>query len=203
MTVNLPNDGNQYEAVLVGTNVVVQKVGGGGILFQAPLNSVSGLTVQGTSAADKFTVDYATGGYFALPINFNGGAPSTHPGDQLAIKGNLGSSSKITANFGATPDAGNLMIHPSSGADSTITYTGLEPIDMTGTTATDLVFNLPTVGGPTLNALLDDNGSSSRISGSTFETTTFADPSGSLTINRGFTGDKIQVNAICLISTLA
>ena len=88
------------------------------------------------------------------------------------------------------------MIHPSSGADSTITYTGLEPIDMTGTTATDLVFNLPTVGGPTLNALLDDNGSSSRISGSTFETTTFADPSGSLTINRGFTGDKIQVNAL-------
>ena len=75
VTVNLPNDGNQYEAVLVGTNVVVQKVGGGGILFQAPLNSVSGLTVQGTSAADKFTVDYATGGYFALPINFNGGVP--------------------------------------------------------------------------------------------------------------------------------
>ena len=70
---------------------------------------------------------------------------------------------------------------------------------MTGSTVTNLVFNLP--AGPS-TAFLEDDGTSGngisqiRSGNGTFETTTFANPSGSLTINRGNAGDTLTVNAL-------
>ena len=63
----------------------------------------------------------------------------------------------------------------------------------------DLVFNLPAAAN---TAFLEDDGTSgNRISrlrsgNSTFETTTFADPSNSLTLQRGNAADTITVAAL-------
>ncbi|MCX7421807.1 MAG: hypothetical protein NT013_19970, partial [Planctomycetia bacterium] len=78
-------------------------------------------------------------------------------------------------------------------ASATIGYTGLEPVDMIGSTITDLVFNLPAGSANDFN-LEDDgnlaNGLSRIVSnGGLFETTVFANPTGSLTINAGGLGD--------------
>src|SRR5207249_7890945 len=64
-------------------------------------------------------------------------------------------------------------------------------------TAADIIFNLP--AGPNA-AILGDDGTGgntlSRLSGATFETTDFANPTGSLTINRGNAADTLAVNAL-------
>ena len=78
----------------------------------------------------------------------------------------------------------------------TVTYTGLEPITNSGT-ATDIVFNLP--AGPNAATLADDGtgaNTMSRLSGATFETTDFANPTGSVQINRGNAADTMVVNAL-------
>jgi hypothetical protein len=77
-------------------------------------------------------------------------------------------------------------------------YTGLEPIINSGT-ATDVIFNLPAAASV---ATLGDDGTSgngmSRLSSApaTVELTDFANPTGSLTINRGNAGDALKVNAL-------
>jgi hypothetical protein len=77
----------------------------------------------------------------------------------------------------------------------TINYTGLEPISNDGT-ASDIIFNLP-VGG-TNSITMDDEGTTgntiSRLRGVTIETTTFANPSNSLTINRGNATDNLTIS---------
>src|SRR5262249_54227920 len=65
-------------------------------------------------------------------------------------------------------------------------------------TPNDIVFNLPTGDGNN-NATLGDNGVAdgiSQIAGTGFETTNFANPTGSLTINRGTAGDTLTLNAL-------
>ena len=78
----------------------------------------------------------------------------------------------------------------------TVNYTGLEPIVNSGA-ASDVIFNLPP--GPNAATLGDDavagNGLS-RLSGGTFETTDFTNPTGSLTINRGNAADTLTINAL-------
>src|ERR1051326_7721632 len=78
----------------------------------------------------------------------------------------------------------------------TVTYTGLEPISNTGTT-TDVIFELP--AGPTAATLADDGtrgNTMSRLSGATFATTDFANPTASLTIKLGNSADTVTVNAL-------
>src|SRR4029453_281517 len=73
---------------------------------------------------------------------------------------------------------------------------GGEPISNTGT-ATNVIFELP--AGPNAVTLTDDGtggNTMSRLSGATFETTDFANPSASLTIKRGSAADTVAVNAL-------
>ena len=78
---------------------------------------------------------------------------------------------------------------------SLIRYDGLEPVSNSGT-ATDIVFNL------TANAdeavLEDAGGNSSRLRSvnGTFESTTFTNPSGSVTINLGSGADRFTIDAL-------
>ncbi len=79
-----------------------------------------------------------------------------------------------------------------------IRYSGIEPIDMTGSSIANLVINLPS---GTTGASLEDDGSPGngavRIASTdaTFETTTFSVPSGSLIINGGGGTDTIVTSA--------
>ena len=87
----------------------------------------------------------------------------------------------------------------SGAAAATYNFTGIDPIDMTGSTLADLVFNLP---GST-DTQLEDNGipvdgmSRLRDAGATpgFDTTTFAHPTSSLTIH-GTAGDSVTVSLV-------
>ncbi len=155
-----------------------------------PSASVTSLTLTGSSDDDTFVIDFSGGN--PIPsggITVNGGSQVT--GDKLRVTGGIFGT--VTHNLVNAND-GSVVI----ASNGTINYTGLEPVDMTGSTVADLVFNLPAGGS---NAILEDDGtpantfSTFREAASGFELTTFANPSGSLTINRGNAGDTLTINA--------
>src|SRR6185437_14865858 len=82
-----------------------------------------------------------------------------------------------------------------------ITYAGVAPVDLTPSgPVANLIFNLPTGGS---NASLEDDGTSGNqisqirsVSGTPFETSTFKNPTSSLTINRGSAADTLVVAAV-------
>ena len=94
---------------------------------------------------------------------------------------------------------GVTTLNEGSAAAQRIAFTGIDPIDMTGSTVTDLVFNLP---GNT-DTRLEDNGiladGNSRAArcrcDAGFDTTTFGHPASSLTIH-GTAGDSVTVNLV-------
>lgn len=156
-----------------------------------PLTVVTGsLTINGADGSDSTTIDLSGGSPFpAGGIAINGGNPTTGPGDSLAITG--GNQGTVTYNYTNAHD-GNIVLE----SFGTVIYTGLEPITNSGT-ATDVVFNLP-AGLNTVT--LGDDGTSgnglSRLSGATIELTDFANPLGTVTINRGTAGDSLAVNSL-------
>ena len=155
-----------------------------------PKSSVTVLTISGSNDDDTFVIDFSGGN--PIPsggITVAGGGQVT--GDKLVLTG--GTFATVTHNLSNATD-GNLVF---SGL-GTVTYTGLEPVDMTGSTVADLVFNLPAGGS---NAILEDEGTTAngvsrfRSSPVTFESTDFNNPTGSLTINRGNAADTLTINA--------
>jgi hypothetical protein len=171
-----------------GNNVDVT-LNGAGLLSQ-PYTSLTTLTINGLAGNDTLNVDLSAGN--AIPSGgafFNGGDPTTGPGDKLTITG--GSQGTVTYNYVNANDGSIVMSN-----FGTIDYTGLEPITNSGT-ASDMVFNLP---AGTNAATLGDDGTTgngiSRLGAATFETTNFTNPTNSLTINPGGAADTITVNAV-------
>ncbi|MFM9903006.1 MAG: choice-of-anchor Q domain-containing protein [Pyrinomonadaceae bacterium] len=173
---------------------------------EIPLSSLTSITINSLGGNDTLTVNLtgcdiipgsALSGdgasLIATGITFNGGDPTSGPGDKLNIVG--GSQGQVTYNYTNAHDGSVVMTGGT--VTGTINYTGLEPISNTGTAA-DVIFNLP--AGPTTPATLSDDGTTSngmsRLSGATFETTDFANPTGSVTINRGNAADTLTVNAL-------
>lgn len=156
-----------------------------------PTGSVtgSGITLNTGGGDDTVTVDWS-GGAFGKTLTYNGGAQATAAGDKLVITG--GAQGTVTYNYTNAND-GSIV----SSVFGSVNYTGLEPISNSGT-ATDIVFNLPA----TANAatLADDVGGSgnglSTLSGANFENTTFAQPTGSLTIYVGTGSDSLAIGAL-------
>jgi len=159
-----------------GTNTIFipfSAVTGGQIFF----NTLDGV--------DTLTIDHTLGSY-SHTVTYNGGNPTVAIGDKLIVLGAFGT---VTHNMTGA-DAGNIDINSTGGAE--IFYTGLEPVDMSGSTATDYVFNLPNAVN---DAILEQDGSFLRLRSQTgtFESTTFAAPSGSITINGGTSTDAVTV----------
>ncbi|QDU27942.1 Dockerin type I repeat protein [Anatilimnocola aggregata] len=111
----------------------------GGKTLTVPIGSITGMEViiNGMDGNDTLTANVATA--LGKILTFNGGDPTIAPGDKLVVTG--GSHSTGTLNHTNATD-GSVVL----GA-STINYTGLEPVDITGTTITNLVINLPDVAG--------------------------------------------------------
>jgi hypothetical protein len=162
-----------------------------------PFTSVTGTQIQVNTLGgnDLLTVDYSLGSFSApaagnKTIAYDGGSGS----NTLAIKGTLASAAE-TFTTGGPGHSGSLSLNDGTNPAETVTYVNLAPVDMTGSTVSNLVFNLPSGTG----AALEDNGTTSQIrntSGATFETTTFSDPTSSLTVNTGGGTNTITVAAL-------
>ncbi|MEQ1644609.1 MAG: choice-of-anchor Q domain-containing protein, partial [Pyrinomonadaceae bacterium] len=193
LTVTDTNGGNSNDNIVIACtppNITITD-SGTGLNQTVPIIDVTGsITVNTFGGNDTLTVNLSgcdfipAGGLF-----FNGGETASDD-DGLAIVG--GSQGTVTYGYGPANGDGTVAMSNFG----TITYTGLEPIVNSGTAA-DVIFNLPAVAN--VATLADDgiggNGLS-RLSGATFETTDFANPTSSLTINRGTVSDQLLVNAV-------
>ncbi|MBK6722222.1 MAG: IPT/TIG domain-containing protein [Acidobacteria bacterium] len=170
---------------------------GTGLNQTIPTSSVTGsITVNTYGGNDTLTVDLSGCDFITAPsggegviavggLFFNGGAGGD---DALNITGYSGGTT--TYNYLNANDGDIVMVGGTR--TGTITYTGLEPIVNSGTAA-DVIFNLP--AGPANIVHLTDAGSgSSTLTAvtATFETTTFANPTGSITVNRGNATDTLN-----------
>ena len=166
-------------------------VSNSGHTLTIPFSAVTGsLTINTAGGNDTVTLDLSGGNFIhAGGVFYNGGNPTTAPGDKLIISG--GAEGTVTYNHLNAHDGNVIMSN-----FGTVNFTGLEPIINSGT-ATDVIFNLP---GTDDIATLGDNGATPgdgllRLSSSpvTFEQTDFAIPSNSLTINLGAGSDTLTV----------
>ena len=157
------------------------------------------LTIPWASVIGKLILNTANGDD-SLSIDFAGGNPIPSGGvtfiggnntDELVITG--GVQGTVTYNYTNATDGSIVMSN-----FGTVNYTGLEPISNRGA-ASDVIFNLP--AGPNVVTLEDDGTTGntlSRLSSSpnTFGLTNFANPTGSLTVNRGNATDDLTVSAL-------
>lgn len=164
----------------------------GGVLTDQRLSStVSAIQVDGGAGNDTLTINYnGAGGFFNKAVTFNGQGQTSTPGDTLVISG--GTFTTITNTFTNAND-GTINL------DGTlVTYTGLEPVLINVGSAANIVFNFPGAGN---TAFLEDDGvantlSQLRSSPVTFETTTFVNPTDSLTINMGAGSDSLTITSL-------
>jgi CSLREA domain-containing protein len=201
--VNGGNTPDTFTISLNGPNIQVTdpnhtlSCGAGAIVIdvntcEVPLASIltGSIQVNALAGSDSLTLALANGNFFPPGgVVYSGGDPTTGPGDKLFITG--GSQGTVTYHYTNAHDGTVAM-----STFGTVSYTGLEPISNTGT-ATNIIFELPP--GPNAATLADDGivgNTMLRLSGTTFETTEFANPTASLAIKRGNTADTIEVNAL-------
>ena len=158
-----------------------------------PRASVNSVTISAGSGNDTLLIDELislSGG-----VTFNGGAQSGPPGDAIIVQAGALSGAEVTY----TNATDGRMVFTTGATTAVYNFTGIDPLDMTGSTATNLVFNLP---GGTDTQLEDDGISGNNVSQLRdanampgFDTTAFAHPTGSLTIN-GTATDNVNVNLV-------
>ncbi|MCL4207892.1 MAG: hypothetical protein KJ000_35855, partial [Pirellulaceae bacterium] len=180
--------GVDNQTVITRSGANVQVTVDGRLVLDTPLGNLTNLTINGQTGDDTLTVDYSNGS--PIPsggLSFDGGdnAGGSGAGDRLLIEGTF----STVMHQMTSGDSGSVAL-----GGGVITYTGLEPVDLTGSTITDLVLNLPAgadnaelsdVGGETLRLRSTDNPV-------TFEQTDFMVPSGSVTIHAG-SDDRVTV----------
>ena len=183
-TLTLPSSGS-YRLVRNGSNVEVYQ---GARLLTSTSIGTTPFVFNGTTGNDSFVIDLS-GGNLAVPITFNGGSQTSTPGDSLTITG----GSFATGTFAFTNANDGTISLPGNGL---ITYTGLEPIVTTGTTINDLILTFN--GGAETIALTDGTAGDGfmTIDSDLSESLTFANPSGSLTINAGTGADVVNITSV-------
>ena len=162
---------------LLGTSIS-GATGSGTNTVLVPFASVSGtqILVNTLVGNDSLTVDFSLGN-FSKTISYDGGTQTTS--DSLTLTG--GSTFATVTHSFTSASAGTIAIS----GNATISYLGLEPIT-DNLSATDRVFTFN--GGAETIALTDAAGAAMTIDSTLGESVTFANPTGSLTINAG-TGD--------------
>jgi hypothetical protein len=179
--VRINDPGNTISAGTGATQVDANTV-------DVPFASLTSIQVNTLGGNDALTLALAGGNVIPSGgLAYAGGAQTTS--DKLSITG--GTQGNVTYNYTNANDGSVVMQN-----FGTVSYTGLEPISNSGT-ASNIIFNLP--AGPNAVTLADDGtggNTLSRLSGATFETTDFANPTGSLTLNRGNASDTLTVGAL-------
>jgi uncharacterized repeat protein (TIGR01451 family) len=174
---DVEDDGDDIRVVVNGTDLEVWLDGGGTPWMTYTLSTLNTLTINGLGGDDTLTVDFGggdpvpTGGLF-----FNGGAGGN---DTMALQG--GSPTDMAYTYSNLND-GSVNVD-----GSLITYTGLEPIASTITAANVTLTYSDTAETITVSGA----GAQTQVSSTLGETTTFNNPTNSLTINAGDVGDDI------------
>lgn len=144
------------------------------------------ILINGTSGNDLLTVDF-TGGV-PIPnggLTFNGGDGD----DSLDVANPSGSD--VAVNYGPAAESGTVDID-----NRTVTFTGIESNTLTisGTPA-NLTLRLTGAADPSV-VITDEAGlaGSSRISGSTFVSTVFANPTNRLTVELSTNEDTLTID---------
>ena len=202
--VNL-NDGVDDNVELIidaGSYVVRSTTGAMTEFFRRSISSVTRITINGgDNDNDVISINFANGNPVP-PVN-----PLITQSGGITINGGAGGNDTVTLdNVGASftthtydytnANDGTITLNDGTN-DTTINYTGLEPIVNDGT-ATDIIFNLPTSAD---DASLEDSGIASDglmslvSNNGTFEATTFVVPTSSLTINGGDGNDTVTINS--------
>jgi hypothetical protein len=155
-----------------------------------PLTSITGasISIQAGGGDDSLTIDFSLGN-FSKSISYDGGTQTTS--DSLSLTGGPvdgGSFSSVTHTF-MSNSAGTVDVT----GNSQISYAGLEPIT-DNLSATDRVFTF-NAGSETIT-LTDAAGANMTIDSTLGESVTFANPTGSLTINAGTGDDTININSV-------
>ena len=174
-----PNDQNSFLLTYEGQT------------FSTPLNGITNLAINGGTGNDTFTLDVGNG---ELPflITFNGGTGF----DTLHVRGLDDAFDAYTINYN-NPTDGNVQFRTGATVDSTLIFTGIDPLTIDGTPS-DVIFNLPNTSDTNVFlSAVDAN--TMLLAGTTFEDTTFSIAAAtSITINANKGNDVIQINSIAL-----
>lgn len=174
---------------LLGTGGIAGATGDGTTTITIPLAAFTGdIIINSMGGDDSLTVDLGGGSNFDREITFNGGSTIQTGGDELFLQGG-GTFADATFGFDNLTD-GSIDVT----GNSTINYTGLEPITST-ITATNVTLDYSTAAetitvtpGPAGQTTVDSDAG---------EIITFNNPSGTLEINAGATGaDAINVEGL-------
>ncbi|MFI4852668.1 MAG: hypothetical protein ACIAZJ_26450, partial [Gimesia chilikensis] len=155
------------------------------------MDNVTAFTFDAGGGDDLLQITNPTGSLFA-PVNgiaFNGGSGNETNGDKLKIQG--GSATTVEHSF--TNDSDGSVLYNGAGT-ATITYTGLEPIIDT-IDATDRIF---TFTGADETITLSDSGTAGQtlIDSTLGESVSFANPTGSVTINGNTGSDIVEIYGV-------
>ncbi len=153
---------DSYKIVKNGNNVEIRSVPGDGLLSSAVLGGIGSIVITGGTDADTLLVDFSMGN--PIPgggIQFDGGAPTSVPGDKLVVTGGPGFTNVTYDMTGH--GAGKLNLD-----GSLITFTGLEPVEVVPSlgTVTINIDPLNTATGTNTVELLDDVGSMMKVTAS-------------------------------------
>jgi len=113
-----------------------------GRTLTVPLAAFTGsVIIHSADGADTLTVDFSGGGSLPRGVAFDGGDPTSGPGDKLIVTNAVYGTLTLNHTSGS---AGSVDVD-----GSVITYTGLEPVDITGSSGSNLVINLPDTSNTT------------------------------------------------------
>ena len=158
-------------------------------------------SVIGDADANTLTVDESVI-LAGVPVTYDGGDPTTSPGDILEILDNSGGLAGVDVTYAMTaPDSGEIDFG-NDGVD--ITFTGLEPVLAPTVVSGNVIFDLPPGGIVDEYALIAGGAPGTLVLDSlngTFEDTTFGIPLGNLTI-RSSGGADVATIATSAIDAL-
>jgi CSLREA domain-containing protein len=190
----LPSAATDVTITLNGSNVDVTDNSTGLVILTVPLDPVGPLTIIGTTADDKVTIDFGSGNPIpAGGMIFNGGG-SSGAGDQLLLKN--GTFDSVTHAFSNSSDGQIKLLMGTN--TSVINYQAVSAAIVDLLTVTNRSYQFSASND---TVTLDDNattgdGVSKLSSVSTSTPVEFSRPSTSMTIQTGDGNDSLILSAI-------
>ncbi|WP_417383461.1 LamG-like jellyroll fold domain-containing protein [Gimesia sp.] len=176
---------DQIEILVSGSNI--EYYSGGILIGTSSLTSTNIINFNGGDGDDSLTVDIALAAE-GIVIYYDGQLQTTsNPGDVLNL---TGSSSSVEYYF-VDSSSGSIQVNGSM--TDFIIYSGLEPITSTVTT-TNVTLNYS--GVDETITISDAGGGQTTVDSTAGEIITFANPTGTLTINTGAGEDTIDLDSL-------